>query len=133
MSLYLPSPDKRALVILSSATSQALITFSCLSSSVIKPRLNIFVILSTSLSASSNKPVFSSGISISETETVKAPLVENLKPRFLILSSIFAVSVAGCLFIQRLIIFPRAFLSQRKSISKLNLFSGFVLSTKPIS
>ena len=47
MLLYLSSPSRRAFVRTLSASSQTLTTARYLSSSVIRPRLNIFVILST--------------------------------------------------------------------------------------
>ena len=78
MLLYLPSPLRRASVILSLAMFHASITLLCLSSSVIRPRLNFFVIRSTAASASARYSFFFSGITISETETVRAPIVEYL-------------------------------------------------------
>ena len=61
-----------------------------------RPRLNARSIACTSASASFKIVAFSSGTTMSATETVKAPLVEYRKPSDLMLSSICAVTVTPC-------------------------------------
>ena len=66
----------RASVTLSVVSVHFAITFSYLSSSDISPLLYIFSILSISVSACDSSLSFSSGMIISDTETVTAPIVE---------------------------------------------------------
>ena len=75
MLLYLSRPP---LVILLSASCHVSITSLYLSSSVKKPLLKCFVILSTVFSASAKICFLAAGTVISEIETVMAALVENL-------------------------------------------------------
>ena len=115
------------------AFDQILIISLCLSSSDIRPRLKFLRIISTFFSASFKIPSLSAGTSISEIDTVTAPLVEYLNPNALMLSKTSAVLAIPCLAIHLSIITPSSFFLTGNSISLVKSFSGFVLSTKPKS
>ena len=127
--LYLSKPAKSTSVSFLSVSFHVSTTARYLSSSVIRPLLKFWEILSTVVCASSSISCFCAGTVISEMDTVIAALVEYLYPVDLIKSNTSAVTEAPCVLMTFSRICFNCFFPTWKSTSGKRRFSGLLLST----